>query len=174
MRELGRRSGRARRKPNPERVHESLRTYLRREVPPERVWQALEAAMLGNSESARVAASRVLMDALHEPERDSEVDRAKAGAEAREALARELAKRARHHEHEQVRDALDELAAELERRAVDEHPDLVVGDVRSERAAAVLALMEERGLIVGPERVEELAEEKAQERLLALRQEHGV
>jgi hypothetical protein len=47
-------------------VHEGLREYLKREVPPERVWHALEAAMLGSNESARVAASRVLMDALHE------------------------------------------------------------------------------------------------------------
>jgi hypothetical protein len=36
-------------------------------VPPERVWAALEAAMLGSNESARVAASKVLMDALAEP-----------------------------------------------------------------------------------------------------------
>ena len=66
-RELGRRSGEARRRPNPDRVHESLRTYLQREVPLERVWRALEAAMLGSNESARVAASKVLMDALAEP-----------------------------------------------------------------------------------------------------------
>jgi len=48
-------------------VHESLRAYLQREVHPERVWAALEAAMLGSNESARVAASRVLVDALAEP-----------------------------------------------------------------------------------------------------------
>lgn len=74
-RALGKKSAEARKRPNPERVHESLRSYLKREVPPERVWQALEAAMLGNNESARVSASRVLMDALHEPERDSGEDR---------------------------------------------------------------------------------------------------
>ena len=66
-RELGRLSGKRRREPNPDRVHESLRVYLRREVPPERVWHALEAAMLGSNESARVSASKVLMDALADP-----------------------------------------------------------------------------------------------------------
>src|SRR5688500_13692573 len=67
-RELGKASAKARARPNPERVHESLRDYLKREVPPERVWRALELAMEGQNESARVSASRVLMDALHEPE----------------------------------------------------------------------------------------------------------
>jgi hypothetical protein len=83
MRALGRKSGEARRRPNPERVNDCLRTYLKREVPPERIWQALEAAMLGNNDSARVSASRVLMDALSEPEQDRQqqrqVDRALKG-----------------------------------------------------------------------------------------------
>ena len=47
-------------------VHEGLRSYLQREVPPERVWRALEAAMLGSNEAARVSASKVLIDALSE------------------------------------------------------------------------------------------------------------
>jgi hypothetical protein len=68
MSRLGKLSGEARRRPNPERVHEGLRAYLRREVSPAEVWAALKLAMEGQNESARVAASRVLMDALHEPE----------------------------------------------------------------------------------------------------------
>jgi hypothetical protein len=68
MRALGKLSGERRRQPNPERVPESFREWVRREgPPPERIWQALETAMEGSSESARVAASKVLMDALSEP-----------------------------------------------------------------------------------------------------------
>jgi hypothetical protein len=66
MKALGRRGGKANGRPNPERVHEGLRAFLQREVPPERVWQALEAAMLGSNEAARVSASKVLIDALSE------------------------------------------------------------------------------------------------------------
>jgi len=73
MRALGKLSAQARRRPNPERLNEGLRSYLRREVPPERVWQALEAAMTGENQSAKVAASRVLMDAL--VEEHEELDR---------------------------------------------------------------------------------------------------
>jgi hypothetical protein len=67
LRELGKRSGEARRKPNPDRVHEGLRSYLQREVSPSEVWAALKLAMEGQNESARVGASKVLMDALSEP-----------------------------------------------------------------------------------------------------------
>jgi hypothetical protein len=63
-RELGRRSGKARRAPRPDRVHPELGAYLLAEVHPERIWRTLEAAMLGQNESARVAASRVVIDAL--------------------------------------------------------------------------------------------------------------
>jgi hypothetical protein len=98
-------------------VHESLRTYLRREVPPERVWQALEAAMLGNNESARVSASRVLMDALAEPEQDKDEQRkadfGRAGAEARQYLAEQLDRRAhvlKAADVQQVRSVLEEVA----------------------------------------------------------------
>ena len=68
-REVGRASARARSRPHPERAHESLWAFLRREVAPAEIWRALQPALEGNSESARVAASRVLLDALHEPER---------------------------------------------------------------------------------------------------------
>jgi hypothetical protein len=188
-RELGRKSGESRRKPNPERVHESLRTYLKREVPPERVWQALEAAMLGNNESARVSASRVLMDALAEPEQDSDEQRkadfARAGAEARQYLAEQLDRRARvlkAADVQQVRDVLEEVADEMRAAAVDQHPDLIggyrigshVGDVSAEECERIFEGLEEAGLIVRAGRVEALAEEIAQERLRALREEHGV
>jgi hypothetical protein len=176
MRELGRASGRARRRPNPERVHQNLRQYLREHVEPAEVWAALKLAMEGQNESARVAASRVLMDALHEPHQDEDRTQqaARAGAAAKERLAHLLNRRARLHEQRQVRDALDELAAELNREAVDEHPDLIVGDVSSERARAILEGLEEVGLIVPRGRLEEMAETRALELLAAMKQEHGI
>jgi hypothetical protein len=116
MRELGRMSARGRSRPKPERVHESLRSYLKREVPPERVWQALEAAMLGNNESARVSASRVLMDALAEPEQDkserARADRQRAVAEAKARLAGLPASGA----------TVEEAAEVLDAESVDGHP----------------------------------------------------
>ena len=87
MAELGRLSAKARSQPNPARVHPGLREYLRAEVHPERVWAALEAAMLGSNESARVAASKVLLDALAEPARGCPV------CEAREQEAPDIEKR---------------------------------------------------------------------------------
>jgi hypothetical protein len=51
---------------------------------------------------------------------------------------------------------------------------VVANDVDAERAARILQGLEERGLIVRPHRVEEMAEERAQARLAALRSEHGV
>src|SRR6266545_3986546 len=84
MRALGKLSAQARRRPNPERLNEGLRSYLRREVPPERVWQALEAAMTGENQSAKVAASRVLMDALVEEHEELERELADVRAELAE------------------------------------------------------------------------------------------
>jgi hypothetical protein len=51
---------------------------------------------------------------------------------------------------------------------------LVLGDVGTERAQAILAQLEEKGLLVPKARVTELAEEMATERLAALKQEHGL
>jgi hypothetical protein len=51
---------------------------------------------------------------------------------------------------------------------------VVDNDVSSERAAEILAGLEEVGLLVSRGRVEEMAEERAQERLTALKQEHGL
>jgi hypothetical protein len=133
MRALGKASAKARRRPKAERVHESLRTYLKREVPPERVWHALEAAMLGNNESARVSASRVLLDALHEPEAgcprcaNREVEVADAAAEF-ERLVMNMAERHRlavgvyiDHECDQLRDVAAEHGSEELLVAVQSH-----------------------------------------------------
>jgi hypothetical protein len=70
MKMLGKLSGQARNRPRPERVHPSLRDYLRREVAPARIWRALELALEGGSEAARVSASKVLMDALADRDED--------------------------------------------------------------------------------------------------------
>jgi hypothetical protein len=47
-------------------------------------------------------------------------------------------------------------------------------DVSSGRAAEILAALEESGLLVRPGRLEELVEVRAQERVKALREEHGI
>jgi hypothetical protein len=67
-----------------------------------------------------------------------------------------------------------EVTQHLEAQAAGEHPDLVVADLDTEQAAATLAELEEMGLIVSHGRVEELAEQKAKERLATLKQEHGI
>jgi hypothetical protein len=66
-RSAARAGGKGRKSIDPERVHEGLRSYLKREVSPAEVWAALQLALQGQNESARVQASRVLMDALAEP-----------------------------------------------------------------------------------------------------------
>ena len=85
MKALGRAGGKARHGIKPKRVHRGLREFLRAEVDPAEVWQALKLAMEGANESARVSASRVLMDALAEPheERDRSADIQRQAAEAR-------------------------------------------------------------------------------------------
>jgi hypothetical protein len=174
-REAGRKSGEARRRPNPERVHQNLREYLRANVEPAEVWTALKLAMEGENESARVAASRVLMDALTELNEDKteqrQADRRRANAEAKARLSALLAARARADEH---RDLLEELAERLDAESIADHPDLILGDVSTERCAEIFAGLEEVGLIVSGARVEELAERRAQERLAALKAEHGI
>jgi hypothetical protein len=47
MRELGKASARACSRPKAARVPQGLREYLRENVPPQRVWQAIEAAWRG-------------------------------------------------------------------------------------------------------------------------------
>jgi hypothetical protein len=51
--------------------HSFLRSYLKREVDPARVWEAIERALEGQNESARVSASKLLFDALYEPSSDT-------------------------------------------------------------------------------------------------------
>jgi hypothetical protein len=92
MRALGKRSAESRRKPNPDRVRPSLRQYLVDTVEPSEVWAALKLAMEGANESARVQASRVLIDALAELKQEQE--RGAEYGEARERLAQLLAGRA--------------------------------------------------------------------------------
>jgi hypothetical protein len=174
MRALGRKSGEARRRPNPERVHQNLRDYLRANVEPAEVWAALKLAMEGENESARVAASRVLMDALHEPEQDKdEHQRERVGAEARERLSQLLENRARAREGE-LRKELSTIAEEMRTEAVAMHPDLLVGDVTPDQVAKVFEDLEEVGLVAGRARIEQRAEGLAQDRLRALKQEHGL
>jgi hypothetical protein len=75
---------------------------------------------------------------------------------------------------QQVRDVLDEVAEEMRAAAVDVHPDLIVGDISPEAAERIFEELEEIGLIVRSHRLEELVEERAQQRLAALKQEHGL
>jgi hypothetical protein len=176
MRELGRRSGRSRREPKPERVHPSLRAYLKQEVAPSEVWAALRLAMEGANESARVSASKVLMDALSEPadaggcrrcqQWDAELKT--AAARFREKMADKVERRRMQLRADPLL-ALEELVAELrqeavqlEDEAVQAHPDLIVGDVSFERADAIWQGLEEIGLVRrrSPEE-QSLAEERA-------------
>jgi hypothetical protein len=71
MRALGSLGGKGRKAIDPERVHEGLRSYLKREASPERVWEAIQRALEGQNESARVSASKLLLDALYEPSTDA-------------------------------------------------------------------------------------------------------
>jgi hypothetical protein len=155
-RELGKASAKARARPNPERVHESLRDYLKREVPPERVWRALELAMEGQNESARVSASRVLMDALHEPEgRDRTKELETAAADARAYLERKLRDRAllahKAGESELAR-AYEQAARDLwaPGEKVVTSGGVIVGDVPAREAEATLRELVKVGLIRPP------------------------
>lgn len=173
MRELGRKGGKGRNRPRPERVHESLRDYLKREVPPARVWEALETAMGGNNESARVAASRVLIDALHEPA-DAKGEAERVGAEARARLQVLLERQSASLD----KAGESELAAQFRRAAADLWPEgeelpggVVVADVSPEKATAILEGLVECGLLVPGHEVERRAEERAQELARSLREE---
>jgi hypothetical protein len=54
MRAIGSLGGKGRKAINPDRIHEGLRAYLKREANPERVWEAIQRALEGQNESARV------------------------------------------------------------------------------------------------------------------------
>ena len=126
MRELGRKGGKARRQSvDPERVPASLREELRT-LDPAIVRGAIEQALAGGNESARVSAAKLLADIDAFRKDDDREDRkaamAKAGAEARAHLARELARRADHREHRRVRELVAELTRHLEAQAASEAP----------------------------------------------------
>jgi hypothetical protein len=209
MKELGRKGGKASGSVKPEQVPASLREELRK-LDPAIVRGAIEQALAGGNESARVSAVKLLadIDAFRKDEAvgcprcakfteaESEAARAKvdelisryveravrrelgvttydeqsdspAGKLVREAVRRALA--GREHDLEvgiqtAVGKVLDAIANGL----------TVPGDVSSEEAEAILATLEERGLLVPRGRVEAMAEEIAQERLAALKQEHGI
>lgn len=71
MRELGRKGGR--KSPRlgklPKAERQSLRAYLREEVDPAEVWQALKAALESENQTAKVGAARVLLQELYEEKR---------------------------------------------------------------------------------------------------------
>jgi len=125
MRALGKRSAEARRRPNPARVHPGLRDYLRENVSPAEVWQALKLALEGANESARVSASRVLMDALAEGGVDgrcphcamTEEDRRSEAVAVRAKLDRliETRTRPRKRSDHQLEHAVSARTAELQR-----------------------------------------------------------
>src|SRR5512133_1282943 len=170
MRELGRASGRSRRGLGklPASQRQSLREYLREQVDPAEVWQALKAALESSSQTAVVSAARLLVperyEARQDEDRAAEIER--ANARAKQRLAELLATRARATQQRPLRDLLEELTARLEQEAVSEHPELVVGDVRPERMRATLDGLLKIGLLVPGHKVEERAEQLAQERLL--------
>jgi hypothetical protein len=90
MRELGRRGGKARRKgageqlPDPER--QSLRSFLRDGLDQDAIKSAIERALSGGNESARVAAVKFLSDLeLYGPD-DQKGERAKMAEAARGEL----------------------------------------------------------------------------------------
>jgi hypothetical protein len=185
MRELGHRGGKSRRKgvaeQLPESERQSLRESLRDGLDHETIKTAIERSLLGDNESARVACVKFLADLelYRKDDQDEErkADFARAGAEARQYLAKQLDRRARvmkAADVRQVRNVLDEVAAEMRAAAADLHPDLVAGDISVEDAERIFEGLEEIGLIVRSHRLEEYVETRAQERLAALRAEHSL
>jgi hypothetical protein len=213
MRELGHRGGRSRRKgvaeQLPEAKRQSLRQHLRETLDHETIKAAIERALAGGNESARVAAVKFLADLeLYRKDDSDGCPRcakltAAASAESRERINEWIARLVEHAvraevvgemENEQnssqatrlvraaVRKGLfgheEELEAAVEAafgRVIDSlSGGFVPGDVSAADAERTLRALEERGLLVRPSRVEELAEERAQARLQALRAEHGL
>jgi hypothetical protein len=82
MRALGSKGGRGRRGLGklPATERQSLRDYLREQVDPAEVWQALKAALESGSQTAVVSAARLIVTELYE-EREEADYRAKVGAE---------------------------------------------------------------------------------------------
>lgn len=195
MRELGRKGGKGRSGIKSERVHESLHAYLKREVTPAEVWAALKMAMEGQNESARVAASRVLMDALAEPagvEGNSAAERKRVAEEARAHLDAWLPKvcfavvdRLLKCDGPRVTDPMivnevialveKELQAKIDELGVElsDFRSVILYDIGPEKAARTFEELERVGLLVPRGKVEERAEQIAQERLAALKASTG-
>jgi hypothetical protein len=217
MRELGRKSGEARRRgvarELPQEARQSLRTILREQLEPEKVKAAIEQSLAGGNESARVAAVKFLADLeLYRRDGDECPTCAAMKAEAPQAWAkverllekyieaivrqessgatgftdsqgvmhdrggdsqvmamiRRAVRRAREGHEKDLEAAVGEMIGKI----IDGLA--VPGDVTSERAGRILHVLEEQGLLVPRGRVEALAEELAQERLKALKSEHGI
>ena len=160
MRALGRASAKARRRPKPERVHPSLRDFLKAEVPPARVWRAIEMALEGENESARVSASRLLIDALHEPAEQQDW---------RERMKGEMAA-AREKFDELIRRKVEEVDARREQLGEELQPVIefiaeqyaasglqVPFDIPAERCEALLQDLVAIGLIAPPDETAELS-----------------
>jgi Stress-induced bacterial acidophilic repeat motif len=171
MRELGRKGGKAGGEIKPERVPEGLRAYLQREVPPSRIWQALETAMNGQSEAARVSAARVLLDALSDPSGEEDWREQMAGrfAGAKQQLLARLDARAdslrrRPLVAEEVREWLDAVLDPLV-RGVDPSVLRQAQPMDFSNAENQRALDELLGRRV---------EAEVQRRVAALREEFGI
>jgi hypothetical protein len=171
MRELGSKGGRSRRagaEQLPEAARESLRGHLRAKLDHNTVVEAIERALAGGSESARVAAVRFLADLKLYRQEDREQE---SGAEAvhyRERLAQLIAERAsRAHQAGQTELAqgFEQAARELWVEAGATTTDAIEGDFDPERCRATLKGLADRGLIRPPlsarER-DELAEKDAE------------
>ena len=89
MRELGRLGGRAipkaKRRTDAER--ESLREFLRREVDPADVWEAIRSSLASSNERDKLAGAKLLLAELYEPAADRERVQETEAAHARERFA---------------------------------------------------------------------------------------
>jgi hypothetical protein len=140
MRELGRRGGKSRREPHPERVPQSLREELR-SLDPAVVRGAIEQALSGSNESTRVAAVKLLAD----------VD-----AFSREGAAERDFREAIKAEQEQHR---EEATRMLRKLVVDAVVSIVLGENLSTRPAWVSTLAENLDVAVKA-RIEEMRAER--------------
>jgi hypothetical protein len=203
MRELGRRGGRRSPggKQLPAGERESLREALRDGLDHDLVVAAVKQSLVGGSESARVAAVKFLADLelYRKDEKDEPTHQAEIAAASRkldalieryvyDAVRESDAGVARDSEYHSpmtrliagaVARAREGQGAELDARIEKIFADVanglqLVGDASAEPAEQILGGLEEAGLLVRRHKVEEMAEQRAQERLAALKAEHGL
>src|SRR5512132_4002679 len=116
----------------------NLRDYLRQAVSPAEVWVAIKAALEGNSEAARVSASKLLIDSLAEPAHERKQEN--WVREAAEAFDRKFAARLERQRQIDLRGLRDDsvpapLRVELERLREVERRYLAIPEaVREEHA----------------------------------------